>query len=173
MSLPILPLAAAAVLLASAAGASAAPPVRLSVTRSIEIAAPPSKVWAVMGDFGDMSYLAAAVERTEIVKGVNNRIGAQRRIDLKDGGAVLETLTARRPYQVSYRMDESGLPVTDYTSTLRVAAAGAGSKLTWSGQFRSRPAGNVAGADADQTAIDTIAGIYEGGLVAIKTAAER
>lgn len=173
MSLPILPLAAAAVLLASAAGVSAAPPVPLAVTRSVEIAAPPSKVWKVMGDFGDMNYLSAAVERTEIVKGINNRIGAQRRIDLKAGGAVLETLTARRPYRIAYRMDESGLPVTDYTSALRVVAAGAGSKLIWSGQFRSRPAGNAAGADADQTAINTIAGIYEGGLAAIKTAAER
>lgn len=173
MSLPILPLAAAAVLLASAAGVSAAPPIPLAVTRSVEIAAPPSKVWKVMGDFGDMNYLSAAVERTEIVKGINNRIGAQRRIDLKGGGAVLETLTARRPYRIAYRMDESGLPVTDYTSALRVVAAGGGSKLIWSGQFRSRPAGNAAGADADQTAINTIAGIYEGGLAAIKTAAER
>lgn len=173
MALPILPLAAAAVFLASSGDASAAPRGQLAVTRSIEIAAPPSKVWTVMGDFGDMSYLAAAVERTEIVKGVNNRIGAQRRIDLKGGGTVLETLTARRPYRMSYRMDESGLPVTDYTSTLRVVAAGSGSKLTWSGQFRSKATGNAADAEADQAATNTIAGIYEGGLAAIKTAAER
>jgi len=173
MSHPVLPIAVAAVFLASTADVSAAPPVWLAVTRSVEIAAPPSKVWTVMGDFGDMSYLATAVERTEIVKGVNNRIGAQRRIELKGGGIVLETLTARRPYRISYRMDESGLPVADYTSTLRVVASESGSKLTWSGQFRSRSVGNVAGADADQIAIDTIAGIYKGGLAAIKTAAER
>lgn len=173
MSLPILPLAAATIFLASTSAAAAdAPPAPLAVTRSVEIAAPPSKVWAVMGDFGDMSYLAV-VERTEIVKGINNRIGAQRRIELKGGGTVLETLTARRPYRLSYRMDESGLPVTDYTSTLRVVAAGPGSKLTWSGQFRSKPAGNAAGLDADQTAISAIAGIYEGGLAAIKAAVER
>lgn len=173
MSLPILSLAAAAVFLASATGASAAPSVRLSITRSVEIAAPPSKVWTVMGDFGNMSYLAAAVERTEIIKGINNRSGAQRRVDLKDGGTVLETLIARHPYRISYRMDESGLPVTDYTSILRVVAAGSGSKLIWSGQFRSKAGGNTPSAEADQTAINTIAGIYEGGLAAIKTAAER
>lgn len=126
-----------------------------------------------MGDFGDMGYLAAAVDSTEIIKGQNNVVGAQRRISLKDGGTVIETLTARQPYRLSYRMDESGLPVMDYSSTLQVVAAGSGSMLTWSGQFRSRPAEYTASAEPDQMAIEIIAGIYEGGLAAIKAVAEQ
>lgn len=170
MSLPASSLAAT-LLFAAASTALAAPPAPLAVTRAVEIAAPPAKVWAVMGDFGDLGYLAAAVEKTEIVQGRNNQAGAQRRISLKGGGVVLETLTARQPYRLSYRMDQSGLPVADYRSTLEVIPAGPGSKLTWSGNFRSRPLGDDA--DPDKTAVAAIAGLYEGGLAAIKAAAER
>lgn len=162
---------AAAMSTGSSWAATAAPSAPLSVTRSIVVSAPADKVWKVVGNFGDMSYFSAAVKSTDIVKGRNNQPGAQRRITLNDGGTVLETLTARRErsYRLSYRMDESPLPVSNYRSTISVMSSGQESKVTWRGQFNSK-----AGAeDGEQVAVKAIAGLYEAGLASIKQAAER
>ena len=168
-----LTLAVATTLLASSPNSYAASLAQLSVSRSIEIQAPPSKVWAVMGDYGDVGYLTA-VERVEIIRGKNNRIGAQRRVTLKGGGTVLETLTARRRHQVlSYRMDNGVLPISDYAATLQIFSMKSGCRLVWSGQFRSRPTENVASTGADQTAIRFVTSVYDEGLAAIKAEAER
>lgn len=165
---------AATALMVSSAIAS--PQSTLSLSRSIDVAAPVEKVWAAIGNFGDLSYFSAAVERTEIVKGKNNRIGAQRRIVMKDGGIILETLTARgeNPYSLSYRMDEGKLPVSDYRSTISVVSSGKGSKVTWHGEFLSKVAiGTPDRPNGGKDAVDVMAGIYEGGLAAIKQAVER
>lgn len=149
----------------------------LAVARSIEIAAPVDKVWAIVGNFGDMSYMKDVVSKTEIVQGENNRVGAQRAVTLNnDGGLVLETLTARRerPHTLSYRMDQGPLPVSHYHATIEVIAMGEHSRVTWSGSFRHKAAATTA---ADNTgakvAVDLMGSIYEGGLAAIKRAAER
>lgn len=143
------------------------------VARSIDIAAPADAVWAIVGDFADMSYLDAMVSETEIVRGENNAVGAQRAITLHDGGRILETLTDRQaqPPTLSYRMDEGPLPVADYQATLEVTPSGDASRVTWSGRFR--PLADAATGDDDGTAAEAlIGGIYEAGLAAIKTAAE-
>ncbi|WP_052452347.1 SRPBCC family protein [Noviherbaspirillum autotrophicum] len=162
---------AAAMLTGSSCAAAAAPSAPLLVTRSIVVSAPADKVWKVVGNFGDMSYFSAAVKSTEIVSGRNNQPGAQRRITLKEGGVVVETLTARkeRPYRLSYRMDESPLPVSNYRSTISVIPSGQDSKVTWSGQFNSRAAAE----DGDQVAVKAITGLYDAGLASIKEVAER
>lgn len=153
----------------------AAPTPMLTLSRSIEVAAPVDQVWAVIGNFGDLGYFSAAVERTEIVGGENNRVGARRRIVLKDGGIVLETLLARRekPHRLTYRMDEGPLPVADYRATLSVIPAGRGAKVTWRGRFRARHADGPANPSLDGTdALEVMTGLYEGGLTAIKQAVE-
>lgn len=154
---------------------SAASATTLAVARSIEIAAPADKVWTIVGNFGDMSYMKDVVSKTEIVQGENNRVGAQRAVTLKnDGGLVLETLTARheRPHTFSYRMDRGPLPVSHYHATIEVIALGERSRVTWSGSFRHNPAGTSADVGA-KVALDLMGSIYAGGLAAIKDAAER
>lgn len=167
-------LAATALIASSALAAPPAP--MLAVSRSIEVAAPADKVWAVIGDFGDLGYFSDAVAQTEIVHGENNRAGAQRRIVMRDGGVILETLIARREKSrsLSYRMDQGGLPVSDYRSTLSVKPAGAGSRVTWRGSFRGKlDAGAPDRTSSGKSPVEVVAGIYEGGLSAIKHAAER
>lgn len=171
---PAAPATTARSVLASSAIAS--PPAALAVMRFIDIAAPVDKVWAVIGDFADLSYFATVVERTEIVTGENNLAGAQRRITLKSGGIILETLITRheKPYSLSYRMDEGELPLSDYHSTISAASSDNGSKVTWQGAFL---AAEIPGAperlNGDQHAVDFIAGLYESGLRAIKETVER
>lgn len=169
-------LALAVALTAPLASAGDTDAATLEVARSIEIAASADRVWAIVGDFGDMTYLDAVVSKTEIVRGKNNEIGAQRAISLKDGGLILETLTAWRtkPHALSYRMDDGPLPVSHYTSTIEVTPSGGASRVTWSGSFRHKAAATATAGHDDEAnaAVDLIAGIYEAGLSAIKTAAE-
>jgi hypothetical protein len=56
-------------------------PTRQKVRESIEINAPPAKVWAVIGNFQDMSWLPP-VSKTEGDKG--NAIEATRKLTLAD-----------------------------------------------------------------------------------------
>ena len=64
-------------------------PTRQKVRESIEINAPPAKVWAVIGNFQDMSWLQP-VSKTEGTKG--NAIEATRRLTLAGGATVDEEL---------------------------------------------------------------------------------
>ena len=64
-------------------------PTRQKVRESIEINAPPAKVWAVIGNFQDMSWLQP-VSKTEGAK--SNEIEATRRLTLADGATVDEEL---------------------------------------------------------------------------------
>lgn len=113
-------------------------PTRQKVRESIEIDAPQAKVWAVIGNFQDMSWLAG-VSKTEGEKG--NEIGATRRLTLAPGVTIEEELSKYEPEMMSYSyritaVDVKVLPVTNYSSTLEVSPAPGGkAKLEWSGAF--------------------------------------
>jgi mxaD protein len=66
------------------------------------------------------------------------------------------------------------LPVSDYTSTLVVKSLGKGkSSVTWSGWFKRKNVGdNPADNENDKTAVDAIAGVYQGGLDNLKKVVE-
>jgi hypothetical protein len=87
---------------------------------------------------------------------VNN--GKQRTLSLKGGGTIVEDLInwdARR-HSYSYAIVSSPLPVSHYSSTIRVVKDKSGSALEWTGQYRAKGA-----SDAD--AKKTIDGIYQAG----------
>ena len=62
------------------------------------------------------------------------------------------------------------LPVSDYTSTVVVKAAGKGkSTVTWSGSFKRKDTSDKPAADADDaTATKTMGGVYQAGLDNLK-----
>src|SRR5262245_49895636 len=113
-------------------------PTRQKVRESIEINVPQAKVWAAIGNFQDMSWLAP-VTKTEGEKG--NEIGATRRLTLTGGATVDEELYKYEPDMLSYSyrittVDVKVLPVTNYSSTLSVSPAPEGkTKLEWAGAF--------------------------------------
>ena len=127
-----------AVLGAGLTAAWAHGPTRQKVRESIEINAPQAKVWAVIGNFQDMSWLAG-VSKTEGEKG--NEIGATRRLTLAPGATVDEELYKYDAGMMSYSyritaVDVKVLPVTNYSSTLTVDPAPDGkTKLEWTGAF--------------------------------------
>ena len=147
-------------------------PTRQKGRGSIEIDAPQAKVWAVIGNFQDMSWLAG-VSKTEGEKG--NEIGATRRLTLAPGVTIEEELSKYEPEMMSYSyritaVDVKVLPVTNYSSTLEVSPAPGGkAKLEWSGAFyRGYPNNDPPPELNDEAAIKAVSGLYKAGLEALK-----
>ncbi|WP_022977772.1 SRPBCC family protein [Nevskia ramosa] len=154
---------------AAAEAAPAAAGAELSVSKSVSIAAPADAVWAKVKDFNGMNTWHPAIAKSEIVEGTNNTVGAVRQLTLagETPTTIKEKLTALddAAKSFSYEIVEGPLPVSDYSSTLTVAADGAGSTVTWSSKFKAK------GAD-DATATTTIEGVYTGGLDNLKKVLE-
>lgn len=123
------------------------------VERSASFDRAPQEIWGTIGDYGTVDSWHPAVAKCD-------REGAVRLLTLGDGGEIRETLTAEGPLTYSYRIDESPLPVTDYTATLSVAESGGGSEVHWSADFAA------AGA-SEEEASEVIGGIFDAGLGAI------
>lgn len=127
-----------------------------STTVTREIAGEAAAVWALLADFGDVSWIPLA--EGVVVEGSGP--GMRRTIQGPEGPPVVERLIGiesdRRT--LTYSIDENNpLPVRSYEATVRVSPAGAaGSAITWDVSFA--PRGDVAVAE------QAIAAIY--GLMA-------
>ena len=166
------------ILLGSAAALLASPalahgPSRQKVTETIEINAQPEKVWAVIGNFGDMSWLPL-VEKTEASDG-NTPDKALRKLMLKGGAMVEESLSKYSAETFSYgyrieKVDVKVLPVTNYSSQISVTAVDGGkSSVEWRGAFyRGDPLNDPPPALNDDAAIAAVSGLYKLGLAALK-----
>ena len=170
-----LALGLAAILCVSAAPAQAAPH-ELKVTESVEISAPPAKVWAIIKNFEDLTW-HPAVKASSATDG--SKVGSVRTLDL-GGPKLVERLAkyndARMTYSYVITDDPNNVkvvPVTDYKSTITVTKAGHGTKVVWSGHFRrADPSAKPAEGQDDAAATKAITGIYRGGLDALKTKGE-
>jgi Polyketide cyclase / dehydrase and lipid transport/Domain of unknown function (DUF4331) len=103
-----------------------------SVVQSVDLAATPEQVWALIGSFGDLSWhpLAAAVTLT------GSGIGQLRTTETIDGKRITERLIATDPTARSYSYaGVSGLPVSNYTGKLSATPKGAGSTVEWSSLY--------------------------------------
>jgi mxaD protein len=155
----------------SEAQATAAAPL-LHVTKRVTINAPADKVWNAVKDFNALNTWHPALEKDEIVEGTNNTVGAVRLLSLKGGGTIKEKLLRFNPANrsFSYAIIEGVIPVSDYRSRLVVKSAGENtSTVIWSGRFKRKNTGaNPADNENDKTAVDTISGVYQGGLDNLK-----
>jgi hypothetical protein len=158
--------------LAGAAALAAATQIAaaVEVTQTVTTTASPKKVWSLVGQFDGISGWLPGAVSSPADKG--NKIGSVRVITLKAPGnpTVTEELTARKGYSYSYKItevDPKVLPVSDYSSTIKVAKSGTGATVTWSGDFQ--PAG---GADENASA-KAVTGLYRAGLDNIKALAEK
>jgi mxaD protein len=161
-------------LLACSYAWAAAP--RLTTSKTVDIDASAAKVWRAARDFNGLNTWHPAVATDEIVEGTNNTVGAVRLLTLKGGGTIKEKLLKFDPAHRSFKYTilEGVLPVSDYTSTLVVKSPGKGkSSVTWSGWFKRKNVGDNPGDNEnDKTAVDTIGGVYQGGLDNLKKMVE-
>jgi mxaD protein len=153
---------------------AAAPP--LTTSKSITIEAPASKVWNLTKDFNALNTWHPALASDEIVEGKNNHVGAVRVLTLKGGGTIKEKLLAydAKSRSFKYAIVEGVIPVSHYTSTFVVKSAGKNkSTVVWTGHFKRKNTGeNPGDTENDKTAVDTVNGVYQGGLDNLKKMAE-
>lgn len=140
--------------------ALAAPAYAVDSSKTATINADPEKVWRVIGDFCGIGDWHPAVDSCTL----DAKDPKTRTLALKGGGTIVEKQTAwdDKKMMYSYVIVESPLPVEGYKSTIKVAKAGSGAKVTWTGSYKAK------GAPAAK-AKETIDGIYEAGLKGIET----
>ncbi|MBC7142000.1 MAG: SRPBCC family protein [Rhodobacteraceae bacterium] len=148
-------------------------PSRQKLTLSVDVAAAPADVWAVIGNFQDMSWHPAVFSSTG--EG-GNEIDATRVLTLgQEGGPTISEVlykydAAKMSY--SYRITDvkvEVLPVTNYSSHLTVTpTATGGSHVEWRGAFyRGYPNNDPPAELNDEAAIAAVTGIYQAGLDAL------
>ncbi len=157
------------------ATANAAIDETIRLKETVEINAPIEKVWAKVGNFGDMSW-HPAVTKTAITSGKADEVGATRVLTLDGGGFVNETLTSydAEGTTFKYEITDSVLPVRDYGATLKVKSSGDGkTTITWSAMFKRKdPANPGAKGQDDAAAKEAITGVFQSGLANVKKSLE-
>lgn len=153
--------------------ASAHGPSRQKVTLSADVAAAPADVWAVIGNFQDMSWHPAVFSSTG--EG-GNTIDATRVLTLgQDGGPTISEQLYKydaEKMSYSYRITDvkvEVLPVTNYSSHLTVTPnASGGSHVEWRGAFyRGYPNNDPPPELNDDAAVAAVTGVYQAGLDAL------
>ncbi len=149
-------------------------PTRQKATEKVTINAPADVVWAKIKNFDALKDWHPAVAESPADRG--NTEGSVRSIKFKGSGALTETLEsyddAQKKY--SYRAKDGGaLPVTNYTSTIRVSAEGKASVVEWRGAFyRAYPNNDPPPDQNDEAAVKAISGFYKSGLDNLKKIVE-
>lgn len=149
-------------------------PSRQKVRIEQEIAAPAAEVWAVIGDFYDMTW-HPAVFATEgdgsLVVDESQRVLT---LGEEGGPTVLETLYKWKPEKMSYsyfitEVDVEVFPVTNYSSHLTVKAVDdTHSMVTWkAGFYRGYPNNEPPEHLNDEAAVAAVTALYEQGLEAL------
>ncbi len=114
-------------------------PTRQKLELSVDVAAPPAKVWAVIGNFHDLSWVPAVARVTGA--GGNDPDTAKRDVTLKSGGAwTAEELSDYDAGKFTYgtflpHVDVKVLPVADFSAHLSVTATPQGSRVEWRSAF--------------------------------------
>ena len=104
------------------------------MSQSVEVAAPPERVWATIGDFCSIAEWHPVVG--QCAESEQNG-AAMRKLTTVDGGILVEKRVQYSEEGMSYTyvIVDSPLPVSDYVSTLAVMGMGSGSMIT-----RAQPA---------------------------------
>ena len=150
---------------------------QLHEAQSVNIAATPAKVWGIVENFGDLTWVPP-VKSSTATEG--NTAGSVRTLDL-GGPKLVERLVVYDPSKQSYTYvitddpaNKKTLPVSHYRSVITVAPGGGdGTKVTWTGNFERADTGAnpPAGMD-DASAKKAVAGVYKAGLDNLKKKAE-
>lgn len=146
-------------------------PSRQKVVQSVEINAPADKVWAVIGNFQDASWIPA-VAKTEGKGG--NDVGATRTLTLQSGGTIEEQLDKYDAEEKSYgyeitKVDVKVLPINDYSSHITVTANGDKTTVEWKGAFyRGYMLNDPPPELSDEVANKAITDLYTSTLAALK-----
>ncbi|WP_244487550.1 MULTISPECIES: SRPBCC family protein [unclassified Aureimonas] len=158
-------------------GALAHGPTRQKVTESVEIAAPPAKVWAKIKEFGDMSW-HPDVASTNSAPG--NVVKTTRLVVLKSGGELTQELYKYDDAKMTIatllpHVDVKVMPVNNYSDTITVkpGATPETSVVEWRSAFyRGYPNNDPPPELNEAAAIKAVTDFTLAGLNALKASVE-
>jgi hypothetical protein len=132
------------------------------VESSVEFKGDAADVWAKIGGWCAIADWHPVVAKCEETKkgGKKHRI-----LTTVDGAVIEETMLTSDATSYRYQIDESPLPVANYTATLAVEASGDTVNVSWTAKFDPKGA-------EEAEAVKVIQGIFDGGLEAIKKTSE-
>jgi len=129
---------------------------KISMSQNLNVSA--DEAWKMIGGFNGLPDWHPAVEKSELTEE-----GQERTLSLAGGGKIVERLEkmddGSRTY--TYSIKESPLPVSNYSSTIKVTGEGESCTIDWSSEFESDGA-----SETDATA--AIQGIYQAGFDNLK-----
>lgn len=150
---------------------------RQKITETIQIDAPPAKVWAIIADFHDMSWLPGVAKTSG--EGGNEPDAAKRQLTLDGGATIDESLYKYDAAAMSYsyridNVDVKVLPVNNYSATIIVLPAeGDRSTVEWRGVFyRGYPNNDPPPELNDEAALKAVGKVYRAGLENLKKKVE-
>lgn len=154
-------------------------PTPQKVEERVSIAKPPAEVWEMIKEFGGVNTWNPLFTEVHAVNG-NEPGKAEREVTLVNGGKLKEGLDeydeARR--YMGYRLAKENVeafPVSFYSITVEVKAAGEGSEVEWLGRFYRADTGNFPPENLNdeaaikamttmaRTALDNLKQLMEGG----------
>ncbi len=160
--------------------ASAHGPVRGKLTATANVAADAEKVWEVISNYDDLSWLPPA---KSVTADKGNDKGSVRVITLKDGGTITEELKKYDADKMTYKYkitdmstvktikhagqdeDIPVLPVDNYAATLTVKDKGGKSIVTWVATYYRGYANNNPPAELNEEAADeAVTAVLKAGL---------
>jgi carbon monoxide dehydrogenase subunit G len=115
-------------------------PTREKYSESIEIAATPEAVWALVGDYAHPEKWMSAVESTVAPATLDK--GAVRELKIKGASATLKeelkNVDAEKKtiqYKIVDPTEPTVAPVNNYSARITVEASGTGAKVEWDAAF--------------------------------------
>lgn len=134
----------------------------VEVKQEAEVKAAPAKVWKKIGAWCAIKDWHPAIANCETAKQGKDTF---RTLTLKDGGKIKEKLTATGKWTYSYTIEESPLPVKNYSATLAAKADSDGDKnesdVVWTAKFEAKD-------KSEAEAKGVIEGIFKAGIDTIK-----
>jgi hypothetical protein len=139
----------------------AGPASAAEVTSSIEVEGTQAEVWAKIGGWCAIADWHPVVAKCDEDEADGKKT---RTLTTGDGAVINETMLESGDTSYGYRIDESPLPVENYTANFAVEGDADQARIVWTANFDPK------GDEAEAVAV--IQGIFDGGLEAIKKSME-
>ena len=150
-------------------------PTPQQLSRSVSVAAPADKVWAVLADPAAIAAWQPAIAKADME---GEGAGAKRLMTFKSGGTLtdgIDDISAEK-MMIRWRLSREDInvfPVSFYTNSITVTPEGDGASVTWQASFfRADTTNEPPEAFSDQAAVTAMETYVDEGLSGIKAAAE-
>ena len=110
----------------------------IQLERSLDLNRSPDMVWAELSRFMHINDIAPEVTSVDALSENETGVGAKRRCHFANGSSMVEEVTEWNEGQ-SYRVratDMGAMPLYDMQAGIAVTAAGEGSRVAWSVDYR-------------------------------------